>query len=796
MFKNYLKIAIRNIMRNKFYSAINILGLAIGMASFIMIAMWVRDETSYDRHFPNADRIYRIENILITGGEPIAMAAADCRLADFVRNEYPEVQSISRVLNVPTLLTYNGKSVYEGNAFYTDTTFFSVFAFPFLRGNAVTALAKGNIVITGSVAAKLFGNENPLGKTVYFNNEKTGERRVPRIVTGVIKDNDPRSHFHPTVIIARNSPMESFEQTYALFRNGYTTKNFASQVWNPLYDKFYRKDYEGDRQDISLNITPLTAIHLTPNAWGDFEANGNVTTIYIMSVVGFLILLIASINYTNLATARSYSRSREVGVRKLLGATKTQLVVQFLVESVVIALFSLLLAFAFIEMTLPLFNSLAGKAFTMALLSGRTIWFVLVLAIVTGCASGLYPAFIISSFAPVKALKGVLDIRNKPSLRKSLVVIQFTLSIVTLIATIVVAHQLAYVKKKDLGFSKDQVLVVNLNDPAVKDRTEAIKDELKKNAGIETVSATRNIPGGEINHSYLEYESPAGMRPALLNAMWGDYDFPKVLNLKFTEGPGFNRSMLEQADSTIFAVMNESAVRMFGWNHGNGKKVQSGKTYGFRKGSCVGVVRDFHSASLHERIAPLYIVIPPKHAYYAKYNYLCLKIKGNDIPQCIAYARQVYKSFSNDYPFEYSFLDESFNRQYEKEGRMNTLFNYFSGLCIFISCLGLLGLASFSTRQRTKEISVRKISGASVSDIILLLVKDFIWLVFIAFVIAIPVAYYAMNKWLQNFAYHIRIEWVPFAIAGVTALVVALVTISIHTFKAANKDPAIALKYE
>jgi putative ABC transport system permease protein len=761
-----------------------------------MIGIWVEHELSYDKHFPNADRIFRIENVLITDGVPKTMAGADPRLTDKVRGAYPGVQSIARVLNVPTLVSYGGKNAYDPNALFVDTTFFDVFAFTFVKGNAAGALRKGTIVITETIAKALFGAANPIGQTLYFNNIKTKGDSVPRVVTGVIRDNDAKSHFHPTVIIPRNRGMESFEQTYAMFKPDYTPQDFRKKIWDPLYKSYFRREYaEEDKQDIGLNITPLTKIHLTPNTWGDLEVNGNRSAVYILSVVAFFILVIASINYTNLATAASFSRAREIGIRKLLGATRRQVVAQFLTESVVIAFFAAIVGLALAEMMLPVFSKLAGKQFTVQLFSIRTIGLTFALAAVVGCLSGLYPAFYVSSFSTVKALRETAS-TGKLTLRKILVIVQFGLSYIALTATVIAARQMDYIKTKNLGFNKDNIVVVNLNDPALKEKTEIIKDVLKKHPHVLAVSASYNTPGEDPAHSYLEYETPQGMKSALINAIWADHDYLKLLDLKLIEGDGFDSSMLPKTDTTIFAVMSESAVKRFNWTNAVGKKVQSGMTYGFRKGRVVGVVKDFHITSLHDTITPMYLQIPRQHNSYVKYNYLSLRIGGGDTTGVLKYVRQVYKSFSKQYPFEYFFLDERINKQYEKEKQQGILFNWFAGISIFISCLGLLSLVSFSMKQRDKEIAIRKISGATVPGIILLLSRDFMRLVLIAVIVATPVAYYAMDKWLQNFAYHTSIGWITFFIAGLFAIVIALATVSIHTVRAANKDPAPVLRHE
>jgi putative ABC transport system permease protein len=794
MFKNYLKIAIRNILRHRFYSIINIVGLAIGIACFIMIGMWVQDELSYDKHFTKSDRIYRIANDLLTNGIPSPMAAADPRITEHIRAEYPEVENVARMLNVPTMLTANEKELFETKTFYADSTFFDIFSYDFVEGNPQTALrSREAIVLTESIARKLFGKESPMGKTIYVKNEKTKNEKLPRLVTGVIKDNKDKAHFIPLVIMSKFRYMDMFEHTYALFKKDYDPQRFVNHVWPELYGKHFKKEYAEDAQGLTLTLQPLTKIHLQSDLLYELEPNGNIYTVYTFSIIAFLILLIAAINYMNLATAKSYDRSREVGVRKVLGATRKQIVIQFLTESTALALLALVLALAFVELTLPFFNKLSEKNMSLNLLQPLTAISVLGLTILLGLLSGAYPAFFVSSFAPIKALKGTMDTtKNKPTLRKALVVVQFSVSIVMLIATIVVTRQLSFVKNKDLGFSREQVLLISLNDPAIRSKTELIKTELLKNPSIRMVSASHNVPGSEMYKFYHKFETPEGnMEARLVTTMLTDYDYHGLMGFQFVAGTPYEKSMMPQLDSSLFIIVNESAVKMLGWKDPIGKNVSTGNSGGLRKGKCIGVIKDFHTASLHEEIPPMVFRLARKGFYF-----LSIKISTGNIPGTINYVEQTMKSFTRGYPFEYSFLDESFNKQYAKDERQHTIFKWFAGLCIFISCLGLMGLASFSTKQRTKEIGIRKISGASVSDIVILISKDFVKLVLIAIIIAIPIAYYAMNKWLQNFAYHIEIGWAIFLVAGVIALLIALATISLHTIRAANKNPAGILKYE
>lgn len=792
MLKNYFKIALRNLFNNKFYSAINILGLAIGISSFLIIGLWVKDELSYEKHFKNYDRIYRLANDLVTKGEPDPMACAEPIIADQLRADYPQVENVTRILPIPTLISYKDQEMYEEKSFYADTTFFSVFNYEFVKGSPLNALHdKEAVVLTENMASRLFGNEDPIGKTILINNSKTKDTARARTVTGIIKDHSHKSHFYPEVIIAKLKKREMFEYVYVLFKKDYTAEKFKTEVWPKLFD-YWKKDYGPDNQYLDLNLQPLKDIHLDSDLTYEIEPNGNRTYVYIFSVIGLFILLIACINYMNLSTARSYNRSKEVGMRKVLGASKQQLIVQFLVESVSLTFLALLFALAFVEILLPPFNVFAGKTISLDLLDISTIITVLFLALLIGIISGSYPAFFISSFMPIKALKGSNDhLKSRPTLRKGLVILQFSLSIIMIIATMIVSAQLDFVKSTELGFNKEKVILVQMDDPALRKKTEIIKSELLKNPDILQAAASFNIPGGDISHFYYKFEQPTGMEPTLISTLVIDYDYIDLMKLKMLDGTSFSKEMVANLDSNIFVIVNESAAKSLKWQKPVGKIVHSSSVYNLRKGVCVGVVKDFHIASLHETIPPVLLALGRRG-----FNWMSIRINGKNTTATISYIEKQFKSISNAYPFNYSFLDDNFNKQYNEEEKRNVLFTWFAGLCIFISCLGLMGLASFATQQRTKEIGVRKISGASVGSIVFLLSKDFIQLVIIAIVIAIPIAYYLMAKWLQNFAYHTTIGVVVFIWSGLIAIFIALCTISFHTVRAANQNLTEVLKNE
>lgn len=792
MFKNYLKIAIRNMMRNKLYSVINVMGLSIGIACFILIALWVKDELSYDRQFAHADRIYRIGNVLYTSDIPTAMAGADGRLASFIWEQYPQAGSVTRVLNVPGIVQHGNKTIYEKRSFYVDTSFFSVFSLEFVERLPDSLLKRRqSVVISDKMAIRLFGTTHVLGREVLLNNEKTKDECRSFKIVGVTKSLGRNTHFHPEVMILRYWYLESFEQTYVLLNEGFSTRRFEEEVWGPIYEKYYKDEYHGDKQDLSLDMVPLTAIHLSANVWGDFEQNNKRSAVMIFTAIGLLILVVAAINYTNLATARSYDRAREVGVRQLLGATRRHIVLQFLVESVLVALLAALPALAIVEVALPYFNTLADKAISLATLDGWSIGGVVVTVWLVGVASGIYPAFFIASYTPVKALKGVPGSSGRSSkLRQGLVVVQFALSVIMLIATLVMGRQLDFVHRRNLGFDKEQIIVVNIDDPTMRTRIKELKQKLLLHPGILKVAGSYNIPGDELNHSYLKFQVGDSMKPILINSMFVGTDYPDLLNLELKEGQWFDSSMVPRLDSNSFVLVNESAMKLLGWKHGAGKRVESGYTYGYRQGHCVGVVKDFHAQSLREPITPMYLGLS------RKMRFLSVKIKAAQTDEVIRYVKNVYENWANGYPFVYSFQDESFARQYDTDMRRHVLFQWFASLCIFIACLGLMGLVSLATRHRTREICVRKVAGASVGDIVLLLTKDFMKLIFLAFMVALPLSYLLMNNWLDGFAYHVSLSWDVFFISSMMALVIALLTISVHTLIAANKDPAKVLSYE
>jgi putative ABC transport system permease protein len=799
MLKSYTSIAVRNILREKFYSLLNVTGLAIGIACFILISLWIKDELSYDRHFKNYDRIHRIETSLVTEGVPQPMVTTDRRLIGLLQERYRHVCEAVSIYKTPALLSWQRRTSYQEQTFYADANFFKVFSFGFLYGDPNTALQKeGSVVISESVARKLFGSRNPVGDTVRVNNLKTKDNTQVFVVTGVIRDNKRTSHFHPAAIFRKMEIMDTFEMVYILLREGYTATYFAEQIWKPLYEKYFRPNYIYERQDIWLDrVQPIADIHLAGTKWEDLEPNGDRFLIYVFAAIGLLILSLACINYINLATARSFNRSREIGVRKVLGAHRKQIIAQFLIEAIITSLIALLVGLSLAEMAAPLFGQLADKEIDLDLLDPAFLAFALLLAVVIGILSGAYPAFFISSFLPVMALKGVQPgAGSKPTLRKSLVVIQFAITISMLIATIVIARQLRFLKRENLGFDTTRMLVVSLDDEKVNKEQAAVKADLLKNSNILKVSMSHNIPGNEINHTYISFETPKGMHGHLINSMFVDQYYLKAMDLKLIQGRDFDSSMISRLDTNAFIIINESAAKFLKYDKPVGKKINTGAHYGLRTGEIIGVVRDFHASSLHQPIGPLVLALGTLGRPEGKSKFLTIKLRSENIDSTIAFIEKTYMSYGQGYPFQYSFLDQVFNDQYKKEEKQRILFDWFAALSIFSSFLGLVGLASFFIRQRAKEICIRRLSGAATYHIIRTLSFDFVRLTIIAWLIAAPIAYWAMSKWLGMFAYHISISLPVLVIPGLATLLLVFSTITLHALVAVRRSPAKVLRYE
>ena len=799
MFKNYLKIAWRNLTKNKGYSIINIGGLAIGMACFLVIAMFIRNEISYDSYHEKGDNIYRIvhhssednlEDRWVWGNAPVGPALKK----DF--SEVVEIVQFSGRSDV--LLEYKERSFQEGNSFYVDETVFDIFSWPLLSGNPKTALKDPySIVLTESTAKKYFGNEDPMGKTM----DGVGGRANDGLytVTGVMKDVPANSHFTFDVLLSMSSFYQTRSEIFEAwgYVDFYTyflvSDNFNQQAFQAKMPEFLKRNRPEENADYFYDLTfePLKDTYLNSTAARQPGITGSLSNIYIFALIGLFILIIACINFMNLATARSLERAKEVGVRKVIGADKLGLRYQFLGESLLMVLLASILGLTLVLLGLPVMRSITGKEFlTKEIFNGMSLSIYFGMALITGLLAGSYPAFILSNFKPSSVLKGVFrSSKQGTNLRKGLVVFQFALSIALIASTVIVYFQLGFMLDKNLGFDQEQQLVIDFNwDGQVMENMETIKSEFMNLSEVVSIAGSRTVPGGHFPGAGTDIETAEGnmqnFEPFLYEI---DFDFIPHYEIEVVAGRAYSREFV--TDSVSSLMVNESAARSFGYANPMdivGKRFQQ---WG-REGTIIGVVKDFNYISLHQAVAPLTL----RYSQYGKY--LSMKVKSANMSQAISSIEQKWAAVAPHRPFLYTFLDESFNTQYEADIKFKKLFTLFSFLAILIACLGLLGLATYSAVQRTKEIGVRKVLGAEVSSIVKLLSIDFVKLVLIAILVATPFSWYVMDKWLHVYAYQIDISWWIFALAGGIALAIALATVSFNAIRAARVNPVKSLKTE
>ncbi len=810
MFKNFFKIAWRNLVRKKFFSSINIFGLALGLAIFTLISLYVLDELSYDRFNELADRIYRVNTHIKVNGSEFNDKATPAPMADALVTNYPRIEQAVRISGGNDILVKkDDETLVEKNAFFADSNLFKVFTLHILEGNPNTALKDPNsMVISASMAKKYFNSLDVVGKTLKINN--TSLYRI----TGVIKDMPAQSHLHFNFLMAmaglRSSASDfwlsnSF-MTYVLVRKGttqseldgylkQTAEKFAQpQLINVAHSSFSDLEKKGDYFKYSSIL--LNKIHLYSQLSSEVEPSGNIEYVYISAIIGLLILMIACINFMNLSTAQSAGRAKEVGVRKVMGSGRATLVRQFLTESLLTAIVAFIFSIVLIILLLPLLNQLSGKEIYLAF--GLYTWLfpaLLCVALVCGLLAGIYPAFVLSAFDPIKILKGkfILNVRGY-KLRNALVIFQFTTAIILITGTLVIYQQLNYIRNKNLGYDRDHVLVLN-NAYALGEHTQTFKKEILQLPGVVAGALTQNLPTSTAN----DWNKNAYSKDATMNASqtqtlvdWGvDAGYIPTLKMEIVKGRNFSPDM--PTDSSAI-IINETAVSSLGFTDPLNAKLYdlNSQTNQVRAFHVIGVVKDFNAGSLRYTTEPLIM-------RYSKYGgQFIFRIKSANIPQLLSQIESRYRSFDqmSSQPFIYSFMNEDFNSLYKGEQRTGSMFTTFAALAIFIACLGLLGLAVYSAEQRTKEIGIRKVLGASVSGIISLLSKDFMRLIIVSIIIATPVAWWAMNKWLQSFAYRINISWWIFLVAGIAAILIALITVGFQSIKAAMANPVKSLRTE
>ena len=804
MFKNYFKIAWRNLRRNKSFSAINIFGLSIGIACCLIIMLFVQDELSYDRYNKKADRIVRVVFRGSINGEKMKEANVMPPVAQTLKADYPEVVQATRLRTDAPLVTYDDKTFKENEFAFADSNFFQVFTLPFLKGDAKTALTQPNtLVISATTAEKYFGKKDPIGKILSFNNTSFK-------ITGVMKDIPANSHFHFNLIASMVTLPESRDPswmtsnfyTYLVLPKGYDYKKLEAKLpeevakyMGPQIQQAFGMslaEFNKKGNGVGLFLQPLTDIHLHSDLNYDFEPGSDIRYVYIFGAIALFMLIIACINFMNLSTAGASKRSREVGIRKVLGSLKNELVRQFLLESILLTFIALLLAVVLVYLALPVFNELSGKELNLHFKNNLFLLFGLAgFGLVVGALAGSYPAFYLSSFKPVTALKGKISAGKKSiGLRSGLVVFQFCISVILIVGTTVVYQQLKYIQNTKLGFDKDQVLV--LHETGRLDKNEAIlRQQLLQDQRVENVSISGYVPVGPSNGNnnmvYTEDNSSQLVKAIKYHV---DEQYIPTLDMKLEAGRNFSKDFATDSSATI---INETAAKTFGW----GEEALGKTLTGFKNNQgekityhIIGIVKDFHFKSLHERISPLMMALGNNSGS------MIVKVKTKDITGLLASVKKEWSQFSNAALFSYSFMDDDFEATYRTEGKLSLILGIFAGLTIFIACLGLFGLVTFTAEQRTKEIGIRKVLGATVPNVVGLLSKDFLKLVIIANVISWPLAWWVMNKWLQDFAYRINISWWIFLLAGLAALLIALITVSFKAIKAALANPVESLRTE
>lgn len=786
MIKNYIIISLRKFRRQKFYSLINLFGLTIGLSSVILIMLFVIDELSYDKFHAKADRIYRVVENQFYAGQPVfPVAVTPAPLGPALKEGYPEVESATRFWFTSQLFQ-NGDQKFTERGTYVDESFFEIFSFELSKGSVETAL-KGlnNIVLSDELAKKYFGDQDPLNKIL-----KIGEDRQA-VVSGVMKKIPNNSHLQFDFVIpienmfardadARNNWGNNTMYTYVLLSPNAVRAKINDQIKDEI-----AKNHERSETDVFLQ--PLTDIHLGETYFtADVSGKGNKQYVTIFLIVAIFILAIACINFMNLATARSMSRSKEVGLRKSIGANRLQLIFQFLNESVLTALIAMALAVLLVDLLLPQFNLLSGKNLSINLFTDWILIAYLVgFAVVTGLIAGSYPAFFLSAFQPATVLKSAATKVSEGSwFRKVLVITQFFISIIMIVGTLVVYDQIEYIRSKNLGYDKENVIKI----PRLSDSYASFKNELLTKSGIVNVSASNQHPAFvENSTSGINWEGKNEDEAILIHTLFIDFDYLKTMDMKIESGRDFVKD--SRADS-VGVIINKEAQRIMGFDNPIGQKLQVGAPIPF---NIIGVVNDFHFKSIHQKIEPLVIAIARD---FNMLGYTMVRIEPGPPTSKISTIKETWEKFNPGREFVYTFLSDDFNDLYKAEEQTGTIFKYFSGLAILVSCLGLFGLASFTLEQRTKEFGVRKIFGASLFQLFSTASTGFVALVCIAFVLSVPVSWFFINRWLNGFAYHTSLGVDVFILAGVIAISIALFTVSFQSFKSASLNPADSLRHE
>jgi putative ABC transport system permease protein len=796
MLKNYLLLVFKNQKKQKTFSLINVLGLTVGITCCLMIFLFIKHELSFDNFHKNGKDIYRVVRVADINGDgnkqDIAWVSGPYAAA--LRNDYPAaIKKVVRVMPDNDLFSYNNVSFNEKKVYITDSNFFQFFDFPLLKGDPASVLKDpGSIVLTSSAAKKYFGNEDPLGKVIEMN------KSLQLKVTGIAKDMPSNSHLNFDMIVpisnfkyydsARGFPNNGLF-TYVQLNPNTDPKQLISQ-FPQFMNKYMGSYFAANGFKIDLSLEPLKEIYFKDLRFDNIK-HGNKKIVFIFMCIGILILIIACINFMNLATARATDRSKEVGLRKVLGAVKKQLVTQFIVESFVFAAFSAILALILLQLLMPAYTNVLGYKLSSYWTDPMVYAFIIGVIIVIGLLAGIYPALLLSSFSPIESLKGKLRVgKNGAFFRKTLVVFQFSVSVLLIIGITIITSQLNYVRNKELGFNKEQTMLVRIDNNDIYKTRALFKNLVESDPGVMSVSLMAGEPGGFHDRHGFEAEAKPGEK-LMFSTEFADFEFVKSLGIKIIAGRDFSPQY--PTDSTQAVLINRAAAVNLGYatpEQAVGKWIKDLGRDSLHR-TIVGVVEDFHFASLKEQIEPM-IISTDKD-----WRVAVIRLRpGGHLQETIKNIGKQYVTAAPGYPFEYDFLDEEFNQHYKDDIKQGVILSIFSGIAIFIACLGLFGLASYTAIKRTKEIGVRKVLGSSIQNIVILLSRDLLKPVLLGTCIAVPIGYFVMNKWLQSFAYRVGIQWWMFVIAGITAIGIALLTVSFQAIKAAVVNPVKSLRTE
>jgi putative ABC transport system permease protein len=797
MFRNYLTIALRNLVRHKAYSIINVGGLAIGIVCCLLILLFVRDELSYDRFHEKAERIFRlVDSFDVEGSLSRHFALSSAPFAPALKQKFPQVEDAVRLFpGRRRLVSYGERKYYEDGLIFADASLFDIFTFPLVKGDPVAALkAPNRIVVSEAMALKYFGPDDPLNQTLKINDQEF-------LISGVMREVPDNSHFHADMFAS----LKTLEQdpaiqkryfqnwvrhefyTYLLLQEGAQVEELEARLPRFIQTHAAQQIRNVLGGTLSSQLQPLTKIHLHSHLQFEIGRNGDIKYVAVFSVIALFILLIAGVNYVNLATARSVGRSREIGLRKVVGANRLQLIRQFLGESSWFTLLGMGLALILLSIILPAFNALTGKALAVHDLASPFLLVSLIaILLIVGPAAGCYPAFFMARFKPVEALKRGPDAGSQRSrLRRILVVLQFGISIALIISTAVVLAQLDFLRNRKLGFDKEHVVVIPVRAASIRNDAEAIKADLMQNPAITAATIAIGVPGGVVAGDAIQLLTPEGKKTLTVRMIYTDHDYIRTMGLEIAQGRDFSKAMLTDTDQAF--IINEAAVRTLELTDPLSTRFE----WGEKRGQVVGVVKDYQFQSLKQEINPLVI-----HIWPASTRVFAMRIRPENIPETLKYIEGKWRKLDPEHPFEFSFLDQTFDALYNSEETLGRVFSIFSFLAVFIASLGLFGLAMFVVHQRTKEIGIRKVLGASVGKILVLLCREFAWLVLIANLLAWPAAYFFMHRWLENFAYRMDMQPRIFILSAGVALVLALFTISFLSIKAALADPVQALRHE